>query len=378
MNIQINQKDDIILKILHYFITEEDYKPVIINGVENEIWLENMEKDLKLIRINTNYIHNSEQLKSDTNKAKIIMKTIKRNTMSFRMTLLNILLDIGESVEMVNDSKNIETVKIDKITDFKKNKVVNAFFPNVKNTVLSEKVDPIEFFKLTEDMNQKTIKNEKKLQKIFSPKKPVMTYLLLVINILVFLFTLFNENIDVASYLANNYKAVQAGEYYRLFTSMFLHLNVYHIFFNMYALYVLGPSVEKYYGKVKFVLIYLISGLLGSIFSCVFMNETTISFGASGAIFGLLGSVAYFTYYYRATLHNLLRGSIVPTIVLNLAIGFLIPGIGVSAHIGGLVAGILMSMAIGIGDKGRNQDRINGIIVLTILTIAMMYFLMIK
>ena len=79
MNIKINKKDDIMLKILHYFITEEDYKPVIINGLDNEIWLENMENDLKLIRINTNYIHNEEQFKSDIFKVKTIMKSIKRN-----------------------------------------------------------------------------------------------------------------------------------------------------------------------------------------------------------------------------------------------------------------------------------------------------------
>ena len=74
MNIKINKKDDIVLKILHYFITEEDYKPVIINGLDNEIWLENMENDLKLIRINNNYILNDEQLKTDMYKAKSIMK----------------------------------------------------------------------------------------------------------------------------------------------------------------------------------------------------------------------------------------------------------------------------------------------------------------
>ncbi len=72
MNIKIDKKDDVILKILHYFITEEDYKPIIINGLENEIWLENMQSDLKLIRINTNYIHNEEQLKFDNFKIKII------------------------------------------------------------------------------------------------------------------------------------------------------------------------------------------------------------------------------------------------------------------------------------------------------------------
>src|SRR5574344_1673162 len=167
MNIKINKKDDVILKILHYFITEEDYKPVIINGLQNEIWLENMEKDLKLIRININYIHNNEQLNNDTYKAINIMKSIKKNTLSFKMTMLNLLLDTGDTVKVEDNIKNIETIKIGKIGDFKRNKFINEFFPNIKNTELSDKSNPTEFFKLTEDMNKTTLKNEKKLSKIF-------------------------------------------------------------------------------------------------------------------------------------------------------------------------------------------------------------------
>ena len=111
MNIKIDKKDDIILKILHYFITEEDYKPVIINGLENEIWLENMENDLQLIRINTNYIHNDEQLKTDIYKAKTIMKSIKKSTLSLNINLLNLLLDTGDSVSFNDiDTKGIETI----------------------------------------------------------------------------------------------------------------------------------------------------------------------------------------------------------------------------------------------------------------------------
>lgn len=377
MNIKINEKDDIILKILHYFITEEDYKPVIINGVQNEIWLENMQNDLKLIRINTNYIHNEEQFNVDIYKAQAIMKSIKKNTLSFRMTMLNLLLDTGEAVK-IHDAKNIETIKVESISDFKKNKVVNDFFPKVKDNVLSKKADPVEFFKLTEDMNQKTIKNEKKLQKIFSPKKPVITYSLIVINIMIFLYALMYGENPVVYALANNYLLVKSGEIYRLLTSMFLHIDIIHIAFNMYALYILGPQVEKYYGKTKFALIYFISGLLGSLFSCVFMKEATYSFGASGAIFGLFGSILYFTYYYRATLQGLLRSSMLPTLLINLFIGFMIPGIDVFGHIGGLIGGLLMSMAIGIGDKGRKKDQINGIVVLILMIIAMTYLLINK
>ena len=380
MNIKIDKKDDIILKILHYFITEEDYKPVIINGLENEIWLENMEQDLQLIRINTNYIHNNEQLRSDIYKAKTIMKSIKKSTLSLNMNLLNLLLDTGESVNF-NDvgEAGIETIKVNKISDFKRNKVVGVFFPGVKNAILNEKMNPTEFFRLTEDMNDKTIKNEKKLARIFSKKKPVITYALIVINIMIFMYTyMYDQSGEITYGLANNFMAIREGEYYRLFTAMFLHANIYHLIFNMYALFVMGPQVERYYGKSKFLFIYVLGGLMGSIFSCVFMNEYSYGIGASGAIFALFGSVAYFTYYYRATLQGLLRSQVVPVIMVNLVLGFLMPGIDVYAHIGGLIGGVLISMWIGIGDKYRKADQINGAIVFISMFLFMLYLVLTK
>ena len=380
MNIKIDKKDDIILKILHYFITEEDYKPVIINGLENEIWLENMENDLQLIRINTNYIHNDEQLRSDTFKAKTIMKSIKKSTLSLNINLLNLILDAGEGVSF-NDAgeAGIETIKVNKISDFKRNKVVGVFFPRVKKAILNEKMDTTEFFKLTSDMNDKTIKNERKLARIFSKKKPVITYALIVINIMIYLYTyLYDQSGEVVYGLANNFMRIREGEYYRLFTAMFLHANIYHLIFNMYALYVMGPQVERYYGKAKYLFIYVLGGLMGSIFSCVFMDEYSYGIGASGAIFALFGSVAYFTYYYRATLQGLLRSQVVPVIMVNLVLGFLMPGIDVYAHIGGLIGGVLISMWIGIGDKNRKVDQINGAIVFISMFLFMLYLVLTK
>ena len=377
MNIKINKKDDVILKILHYFITEEDYKPVIINGLENEIWLENMENDLKLIRINTNYIHNEEQFKSDIFKVKTIMKSIKRNTLSLKMTTLNLLLDTGENVNII-DNKNIETIKVGDLEDFKKNKVVKEFFPKVSDTTLTDEVDPVEFFKLTEDMNQKTIKNEKKLAKIFSPKKPIVTYIIIVLNLMVFLYGMLHSNDELIDIFGNNYVLVQAGQFYRLLTCMFIHGGIMHLLLNMYALYTIGPVVERYYGKSKYIFIYLVSGLLASIFSSVFMSADSVSMGASGAIFGLLGSICYFTYYYRATLQAILRESIMPVIVINLIIGFILPSVDLVNHIGGLLGGILVSMGLGIGDKYRKNDQINGFIVLILMFIFLIYMIMTK
>lgn len=380
MNIKIDKKDDIILKILHYFITEEDYKPVIINGLDNEIWLENMENDLQLIRINTNYIHNDEQLKNDMYKVKTIMRSIKKNTLSLRMNVLNLLLDTNEDINFksTKDYKNVETIKVEKISDFKRNKVVTSFFPKVKENIMNDKMDPVDFFKLTDDMNQKTIKNEKKLAKIFSQKKPVMTYALIVINVMIFLLSYIYPNLT--RILGNNYIHIQQMQLYRLVTCMFMHGGILHLIFNMYALYILGSQVERYYGKRRFLLIYFISGILGSVFSCVFMNTNyyVISIGASGAIFGLMGSIAYFTYYFRATLQGILKEQIMPVIIMNLVLGMLIQGIDLFAHIGGIIGGLLVSMAIGIGDKGRKSDQINGAIVLILMAAYMFYMITIK
>ena len=156
---------------------------------------------------------------------------------------------------------------------------------------------------------------------------------------------------------------------------MFVHANILHLVSNMYALYVIGPIIEKYYGKGKFLLIYLGSGIIGSLFSVVLTNYASV--GASGAIFGLFGALLYFGYKYRATLDGFLRSSIIPTLLVNLLLGFMIPGIDVSAHLGGLIGGLLFSYQTGVVNKEKTKDKINGLIIILIL-IAFLIFMLIK
>ena len=74
-----------------------------------------------------------------------------------------------------------------------------------------------------------------------------------------------------------NYELVASGEFYRLFTCMFFHADLLHLIFNMYALYILGTRVERYYGSKRYIVLYLISGLVASLFSCVFNNINVIT-----------------------------------------------------------------------------------------------------
>lgn len=384
MELVINKKDDIVMKILHFFVTEENYKPVILKGVQNEIWLENFDKDPKLIRININYIHNNLQYDNDLYKANVIRKNIGRKTLSFKTNMLNLLIDTNDDVK-VTENKNIFTLKVNQIGDLKRNKDLNKIFPSIKE-IDSKKSNIDDFVKLTNELNEKTYKDEQKMDRVFKEKKPIVTKLLIIINILVYLICtlslLYKPEINtlITYYGANNYKLIQSEGYiglYRLITSMFLHADIFHIFFNMYALYVVGNQVERYYGPKKYLLIYFISGIVGSLFSNVFMTSNTISIGASGAIFGLFGALAYFSYNYRAVLGNFLKGSIIPVLAINLCLGLFISGIDVFAHIGGLIAGILMSMILGVNGKEQKQN-INIIIVMILLISFMTYMIFVK
>ena len=368
----INDKDLFVMNLVHYFITEKDYNPVIIHGIADEIWLENMESDYKIIRIVSHHIHNNEQLGFDKFKLNQIVKKLKLKTLTFKMNVLNIYTDLGDNVNL--QDKDVFVAGEDDI----KNNTLIEIFPDIVEKTKHDDNGINYFLKITDNLNSTTAKKNRINDKIFSKKYPLITYILMGINILIFIYMLIGNYEEIIMKYGMYTPYVKMGEYYRLFTCMFVHSDTMHILLNMYALYTIGPVVERYYGKGKYLFIYIISGLLGSVFSGVFMSANSISIGASGAIFGLLGSICYFTYYYRATLQGILRGSIIPVIVINLIIGFLSPSIDLSAHIGGLIGGILVSMGLGIGDKYRKSDQINGFIVLIVMFAFLMYMMMTK
>ena len=197
------------------------------------------------------------------------------------------------------------------------------------------------------------------------------------INIILFLIGLVGQgsgSLQLFEELALYRFYVQKGEVYRLITSAFLHQNFFHLFTNMYALYVIGTQVETYLGKQKFTFIYLFSAIIGSMLSCLINNNWSL--GASGAIFGLMGCLLYFGYHYRLYLDRALKTQIIPIILLNLALGFMLSGIDNAAHIGGLIGGLLSTMALGINEGKKNHsDQTNGIICSIILLVFLSYML---
>ena len=141
---------------------------------------------------------------------------------------------------------------------------------------------------------------------------------------------------------------IDQGQYWRLITATFLHGNLIHIFFNGYALYALGPESERIYGTRRFLALYFLAGLGGSLASYVFSPAPSV--GASGAIFGLIGGLGIFFYLSRKTLGEFARAqvqSMAAIALINLLIGFSAQGVIDNwGHLGGLVAGVIAGAAL--------------------------------
>lgn len=365
-------KDTIVMKLLHYFITEKNYNPVILQGAKNEIWLENMKENYKIVRIVSEYIHNDEQLDFDLFKAKKVGKSIKAKTFSFDMNILSIYMDLGDNAHIEKNNRNMMLVKISDEDDLKNLDVLNDDFPDIRKKLKFTEKGMELFIKITEDINKKNQIDAKRVDEVFEKKTPYVSYTLIVLNVLIyFASVLFGKYDDIINTFCLYGPFVRMGDYYRLFTCMFLHGDILHLFFNCYAIYVIGPQLESFMGKAKFLFIYIFSGILGGFLSIAMSNYASI--GASGAIFGLLGGMLYFGYHYRLYLGSVLKSQIIPLIVLNLVLGFINTGIDNFAHIGGLIGGVLATSVVGVKYKSSKSEQINGTIITIILTIFIAY-----
>ena len=186
--------------------------------------------------------------------------------------------------------------------------------------------------------------------------RPVVTWTLIALNVLIYLIELLNPDkiVHYGGMIGGAYDPILGervgvvfGDWYRLISSAFLHeplstgFGIFHIAFNMWALYVVGPALEQILGRVRFIAVYLVSALGGSVLYYLLVPPISgPAIGASGAIFGLFG--AWFILSRRLRLDARM---VVVLIVINLVIGFTVPGIAWQDHVGGLIAGGALTAA---------------------------------
>lgn len=137
---------------------------------------------------------------------------------------------------------------------------------------------------------------------------------------------------------------ISEGEWWRLFTPMFLHGGIMHLLFNMFSLFLFGPELERLTGKVRFITIYAVAGFAGTFATYLLQPLDYLHVGASGAIFGIFGAFGALLYYGRRALPQL-RQIILPIIVISIIMTFLTPNVNATAHIAGLIAGFLIGLS---------------------------------
>jgi len=182
---------------------------------------------------------------------------------------------------------------------------------------------------------------------------PVITYTLIAINVAMFVLQAASPNLQ--SDLVLHSPSVATGDWYRLVTSAFMHYGIAHLLFNMYALYIMGPPLENWLGRLRFTALYALSALGGSVLVYLLSPLNAATAGASGAVFGLFGA----TFVVGKRL-NLNVQWVVGLIVLNLAFTFVIPALGGQqiswqGHIGGLVTGALVAAAYAYAPRERRN-----------------------
>lgn len=183
-------------------------------------------------------------------------------------------------------------------------------------------------------------------------RKEPATMALILINILAFIAVEFTGTSQDAWHVLEYGAAytpyiIQNGEVYRLFTSMFLHFGIEHLVNNMLVLFVLGSRLERVIGKIRFLLIYLLGGIAGNVVSLLLelkTQEFSVSAGASGAVFAVMGAMIYIVIRNKGWLGDLSMRQILVMAAFSLYFGFTSSGVDNAAHIGGLLAGFVLAV----------------------------------
>ena len=197
-------------------------------------------------------------------------------------------------------------------------------------------------------------------------KRPICTMIIAGMNIAVFFVLSFRGMTEDAGFLLENGASyapyiLERGEYYRLFTSMFLHFGFEHLMNNMLMLLVIGWNLERELGKIRFLLIYLCSGLCGNVLSLcwdVHTGSYAVAAGASGAVFGIIGALLYVAIRNHGRVGNVTGRGLLFMAVMSLYYGFTSEGVDNFAHIGGLLSGFLLAVLLYWKTKRKRSGNV--------------------
>ncbi|MCT8139734.1 rhomboid family intramembrane serine protease [Anaerobacillus sp. CMMVII] len=351
-------------QVIHHLVKNIGMSAFLVKSEEKEIWLETTEDSSEgttVIRILRHDMNWSNYIARDLENLAKDAEHVRKDLRSKRLHIINVYISsflpvdsyerfLDHPVKTKNNRITIQSFILDGEHGYeqrvsKLSEVINCELPRL--TQISH--DPVgDIHQYRREVVAISDRKSKQERALFTYGKPVLTFLLLISVLIIFGFMEYYGSstslLTLVEFGAKYDPLIHQGEWWRFFTAVFLHIGIIHLVMNSIALYYLGGLVERIYGTPRFLLIYLIAGLFGSISSFAFNSQ--VSAGASGAIFGCFGAILFFGMIHRKLFFRTMGKNVIIILIINLSLGFLIPMIDNSAHIGGLVGGFLAASCI--------------------------------
>lgn len=375
------REEFVFWRLANYFISKQEYNIIQLSKSQKELWLEKMEnKEAQVIRILLHNLDWSNWLQRDLELTVANGESIRKQIKKRSLNVINLYITPFPPV----DDYEFRIAKPFLHPNGEKTKVTSIICDQQNGVSLVESIfqDSIEM-EWNSDYSEIEVEVEKKAalssarqkvkaeKAVFENGKPLFTYLFVAIQVIVFLLMEVaggSTNTSVLIHFGAKVNwLVLEGEWWRLFAPIFLHIGLLHLFMNTLALYYIGITVEKIYGNLRFLFIYLFAGFCGSLASLLF--SPNISAGASGAIFGLFGALLYFGVIYPKLFFRTMGMNILFVIGINLVFGFSFSGVDNAGHIGGLIGGCIGATIVHFPKKKRLFIQLTALL----LSLALIY-----
>jgi rhomboid protease GluP len=366
------QAEYLFWKTANFLIVNNHYRILQISKDRQEIWLEKVEnKGSQLFRLLCTSIDWSQMLQRDIELVAENGSIVRRKLVRGNLTITNLyfmpLPPVDDYEYLLTQPKFSPDKGRVKVTSYVLDSRSLTSSQDTLEQLLGEQFASDIHNDFSEEDIQK-IRNQalsnasaraKEEKAIFHSGKPLFTYILIAIQLVVFLLMEFKGGSTDSSTLikfgAKFNPLILEGEWWRFFTPMFLHIGFLHLLMNSMALYYLGPLVERIYGNVRFLFLYLFAGFAGVVAS--FLFSANLSAGASGAIFGCFGALLYFGVVFPRLFIRSLGFNILFVLALNIVFGFTVPGIDNAGHIGGLLGGFAAAGILRFPRKKRLKSQ---------------------
>ncbi|WP_035423597.1 rhomboid family protein [Bacillus sp. UNC438CL73TsuS30] len=352
----MNKEEFIFWRLAHFFITEQGYRIIQLFDNQKELWLEKLEnKNAPIVRLFNQDLNWSNSMQRDIEFTAVNGENIRKQLRRGDLNIANIYISSYPPV----DEYEYRLEKPYFYPEGNKTAIVSILFANENYETgfqtLSHLLEKQVYFDINESYSEETVQALKKStlesalyqaeaeKAVFENGRPLFTYLFMIVQILVFFWLEMHggstNNSTLIKYGAKFNPLIYEGQWWRFITPIFLHIGFLHLAMNTLALYYLGVAVERLYGNLRFLFIYMFAGIAGVIASFIFSSN--LSAGASGAIYGCFGALLYFGMIQPKLFFRTIGLNLIVVLGINLVFSFTASGIDSAGHLGGLAGGFL-------------------------------------